>query len=91
MSLRDRQATAYGIADCHSLLNLRAHGETPMFYAARLQRLATLRLLIDAGADPAIADDRGRDCVDIARERKLPSDIVEMLVALKARMPRAED
>lgn len=35
-------------------LDLRAHGETPIFYAARLQRLKTLRLLIDAGADPCI-------------------------------------
>ena len=41
-------------------LNLRAHGETPIFYAARLQRLKTLDLLIAAGADPSIKDDRGR-------------------------------
>ena len=87
---RDDDAMCRALLARRPLLNLRAHGETPMFYAARLQRLATLRLLIDAGADPAIADDRGRDCVDIARERKLPSDIVEMLVALKARMPREE-
>lgn len=33
-------------------LNLRAHGETPIFYAARLRRLKTLVLLIEAGADP---------------------------------------
>jgi ankyrin repeat protein len=41
-------------------LNLRAHGETPIFYAARLKRLKTLDLLIEAGADPTVADDRGR-------------------------------
>src|ERR1700761_50390 len=50
-------------------LDLRAHGETPMFYAARLQRLTTLDLLIEAGADPAIADNKGRDAIDIARDR----------------------
>jgi ankyrin repeat protein len=42
-------------------LNLRAHGETPLFYAARLQRLKALDLLIDAGSDPTIGDKKGRD------------------------------
>ena len=32
-------------------LNLKAEGETPIFYAARLKRLKTLSLLIEAGAD----------------------------------------
>src|SRR5579872_7236589 len=50
-------------------LNLRAHGETPLFYAARLQRLKTLALLIEAGADPTIADAQGRNAIDIARAR----------------------
>lgn len=48
-------------------LDLVAHGETPIFYAARLRRLKTLPLLIAAGADPAIKDPQGRDAVDIAR------------------------
>ncbi len=66
-------------------LNLRAHGETPIFYAARLKRLKTLDLLIEAGADPRVADDRGRDAVDIARARGLPSDVVERLADLRRR------
>jgi len=65
-------------------LNLRAHGETPIFYAARLQRLKTLDLLIKAGADPRIRDDRGRDAVDIARARRLPKDVIARLEYLKA-------
>ncbi len=60
-------------------LNLVAHGETPLFYAARLQRLTALRLLIDAGADPGIRDPRGRDALDIARARRLPKDLIERL------------
>ena len=60
-------------------LNLRAHGETPLFYAARLQRLKTLSLLLDTGADPAIADDRGRDAVAIARARRLPKEVLARL------------
>lgn len=44
--------------------------------------LLTLGLLIDAGADRSIPDLRGRDCVAIARERRLPKDIIERLEAL---------
>jgi ankyrin repeat protein len=69
-------------------LNLRAHGETPIFYAARLQRLAMLALLIDAGADPSIPDSVGRDSVAIARERKLPEEIIERMVSLQQRKLR---
>lgn len=67
-------------------LNLRAHGETPIFYAARLQRLKALKLLIAAGADPRIKDPRGRDCLDIARARRLPKDVIARLAALKQDM-----
>lgn len=66
-------------------LDLRAHGETPIFYAARLQRLRTLDLLIAAGANPAIQDRRGRDALDIARARKLPKDVIARLADLKER------
>lgn len=64
-------------------LNLVAHGETPIFYAARLQRLKTLRLLIDAGADPSIGDPRGRDAVEIAKARRLPGKMIEALAAAR--------
>jgi uncharacterized protein len=70
-------------------LNLKAEGETPIFYAARLKRLATLSLLIDAGADPSIPDSAGRDSVEIARLRKLPKEIIEQLVSLQRRGPRS--
>jgi hypothetical protein len=64
-------------------LNLRAHGETPLFYAARLQRLKTLSLLLEAGADPSISDDRGRDAVAIARARRLPKEVLARLEQAK--------
>src|SRR5215211_936752 len=67
-------------------LNLRAHGETPIFYAARLKRLQTLELLIAAGADPTIQDDRGRDAVNIAKARRLPKPIIARLEQLRAGM-----
>jgi uncharacterized protein len=64
-------------------LNLRAHGETPIFSAARLRRLKTLDLLIKAGADPSIKDERGRDAVDIAKARRLPKPIIAQLENLR--------
>ena len=67
-------------------LNLRAHGETPIFYAARTQRLKVLPLLIKAGADPSIKDERGRDAVEIARARRLPKDVIAQLDQLRRRM-----
>jgi uncharacterized protein len=70
-------------------LNLVAHGETPIFYAARLQRLKTLDLLIGAGADPSITDRRGRDAVAIARARRLPQQVVERLADLQLRLQHA--
>ncbi|MGB9366337.1 MAG: ankyrin repeat domain-containing protein [Xanthobacteraceae bacterium] len=66
-------------------LNLRAHGETPIFSATRLQRLKTLDLLIKAGADPRIKDDRGRDAVEIAKARRLPKDVIARLEKLNDR------
>ena len=70
-------------------LDLRAHGETPIFFAARLQRLKTLDLLIRAGADPTIKDPRGRDALDIARARRLPKDFIARLEDLKRRKQAA--
>ena len=64
-------------------LNLRAHGETPIFYAARLKRLKALDLLIEAGANPAIRDPQGRDALDIAQARRLPKQFIERLSELK--------
>ncbi|MDM0026072.1 ankyrin repeat domain-containing protein [Variovorax saccharolyticus] len=66
-------------------LDLRAHGETPVFYAARLKRLKTLELLIAAGANAAIADFKGRDAVDIARSRRLPEQFIKRLEDLRRR------
>jgi hypothetical protein len=59
---RDDVALCPVLLDNKLRLNLKAHGETPIFYAARLQRPSALTLLIDAGADPTIVDDpdRGR-------------------------------
>jgi ankyrin repeat protein len=80
---RDDDAVCRLLLEASPALNLQAYGETPIFYAARLKRLKTLDLLIDAGADPCIADLRGRDTVHIARERRLPKEIIERLESLK--------
>ena len=84
---RDDDLVCRALLKSRPELNLKAHGETPIFYAARLKRLATLALLIEAGADPSIPDSAGRDSVAIARERKLPEEIIEQLVSLQRRKP----
>lgn len=83
---RDDAELCRVLLDAKPRLNLIAHGETPIFYAARLQRLRTLDLLIQAGADPRIADPQGRDAVDIARARRLPNAFIERLAVLKQRL-----
>lgn len=85
---RDDDAMCRVLLKAKPQLDLQAHGETPIFYAARLKRLKTLGLLIDAGANPAVADFKGRDAVDIARERRLPKDIIDRLERLRQSGPR---
>jgi len=80
---RDDEALCRALLQAKPRLNLRAHGETPVFYAARLKRLKALDLLIKAGADPSIKDPRGRDAVDIARARRLPKDFISRLDDLR--------
>lgn len=82
---RDDAALMRALLAAKPRLNLRAHGETPIFYAARLQRLKTLDLLIAAGADPSIKDDRGRDAADIAKARRLPTDLIARLEQARRR------
>jgi uncharacterized protein len=82
---RDDAALCRQLLQARPRLDLRAHGETPIFYAARLQRLKTLALLIEAGANPAIADRQSRDAVAIARARRLPNELISRLEALKRR------
>jgi ankyrin repeat protein len=66
-------------------LDIKGDGETALFYAARLKRLKTLGLLIEAGADPNIKDAKGRTAVEIAKARRLPKDYIVRLEALAKR------
>lgn len=79
---RDDAVLCAALLDAKPRLDLRAHGETPIVYAARLQRLRTLDLLITAGADPGIPDAHGRTAVDIALALRLPQLIIDRLRAL---------
>ena len=47
--------------------------------------MKTLDLLIGAGANPAVTDDRGRDVIAIARARRLPKAIIDRLAAASSR------
>jgi ankyrin repeat protein len=83
---RDDEVLCRHLLKSQPKLNLRAHGETPIFYAARLQRLKTLDLLIEAGADPTIPDRLGRDAVEIGQARRLPRDLISRLANLRRRI-----
>jgi uncharacterized protein len=63
-------------------LNRVIEGESPIFWAARLQRLKCLDLLIKAGADPMVKDAKGRTAIEIAKARKLPKAFITRLEAL---------
>ena len=78
---RDDETLCRALLDAKPQLDLRVHGETPIFYAARLKRLKTLDVLIDAGADPTIPNDHGRTALDIARARRLPKAVVDRLAS----------
>jgi uncharacterized protein len=82
---RDDDEMCRALLEAKPELDLRAHGETPVFYAARLKRIRTLALLIEAGANPSIPDFKGRDAVDIARARRLPGEIIDRLERLRPR------
>jgi ankyrin repeat protein len=83
---RDDPVLCRELLNTNPRLNLRAQGETPIFYAARLKRLKTLDLLIAAGADPTVPDPQGRDAAAIARARSLPKEIINRLAELTRRM-----
>ena len=82
---RDDDTMCRALLETGPRLDVRAHGETAIFYAARLKRLRTLGLLIEAGADPSIQDFNGRDAVDIAKARRLPAEFIERLAQSKRR------
>jgi len=83
---RDDAQLMADLLHTHPRLDLRADGETPVFYAARLRRLRTLDLLIAAGADPSIPDHQGRDTLAIAQARRLAKDVIAR-IAEAARRP----
>jgi ankyrin repeat protein len=60
-------------------------GQRPLFYAARLRRLKTLQLLLEAGADATIADHRGRTPAAIARPRRLRATIIDRMETAERR------
>lgn len=80
---RDDEEMCRALLEAKPELDLRAHGETPIFYAARLKRMKTLELLIEAGANSSIPDFKGRDAVDIARARRLPEQLINRLEELR--------
>ena len=82
---RDRADILAALLAAKPRLDWAVEGETPIFSAARLQRLKTLDLLIKAGANPNLKDVKGCTGVAIAKARKLPKDYIARLEALAAK------
>lgn len=59
--------------------DLRADGETPLLYAARLGREPVIEALLAAGADVHIGDGKGRTAYELARKKRVATSILAML------------
>lgn len=53
-------------------------GDTALLNAVQLGKTRTVNFLLERGADPSIADARGKTAIDYAREKQL-TDIIELL------------
>lgn len=69
------------LIDAGAVLDVRADGVTPLLYAARLGRVATLRVLLDAGADLRATDRKGNTPYRLARRSGVPPDLLARLQA----------
>lgn len=78
---RDDAAMCRALLAARPQIDLVFDGETPVFYAARLKRLKTLALLLEAGADCTIPGPDGVSIVEIAKRRKLPAAVIARLDA----------
>ena len=83
---RDDAVLMRELLKCRPRLDLGAHGETPIFYAARLQRLEDAGLADRGGCrSPRSGTGAGGDTIDVARARRLPKDVIARLAELKER------
>lgn len=62
-------------------LERRAEGATPLLYAARLGREASVRVLLASGADSAAVDRKGLNALQLARRNKRPDSLLSLLSA----------
>eukprot|EP01062_Namystynia_karyoxenos_P041641 TRINITY_DN30369_c0_g1_i1.p1 TRINITY_DN30369_c0_g1~~TRINITY_DN30369_c0_g1_i1.p1 ORF type:complete len:551 (+),score=151.99 TRINITY_DN30369_c0_g1_i1:104-1654(+) len=74
-----RRLLAAGAAAGCRLHGASAQGKTPLHLAASFGRLELVHLLLAAGADPRVKDDKGRTTVDIARAHRAGSAIIGVL------------
>ena len=67
-------------------MNLRGgDGRTVLHAAVHPSRLEVLNLYLDAGADPWIKDKLGITPLDLARKRRVPTEIIEQMEKLSRR------
>ncbi len=65
-------------------------GMTPLMWAARYGAPATVKVLLDAGADVTATNKQGQTSLDLARQKRSDAPSVEIIKMLEAQPPSSE-
>ncbi|MCH7847244.1 MAG: ankyrin repeat domain-containing protein [Planctomycetes bacterium] len=80
-------ALVAGNADVNQVDNT---GMTPLMWAARYGAPATVKVLLDAGADVTATNKQGQTSLDLARQKRSDAPSVEIIKMLEAQPPSSE-
>ncbi|MCH8210222.1 MAG: ankyrin repeat domain-containing protein [Planctomycetes bacterium] len=80
-------ALVAGNADVNQVDNT---GMTPLMWAARYGAPATVKVLLDAGADVTATNKQGQTSLDLARQKRSDAPSVEIIKMIEAQPPSSE-
>lgn len=77
------------LLDHHAYIDAASpNGSTPLMMAAMYGTVDALKLLIDAGADPALKNAKGLDAMDFARQVQRDDFVLLIAAAIRAQHPK---